>query len=86
MQVSTKTTVYIDGTEFRDVLAEHLRSKGILPEGAKFTMHVSLGADLENRDVGKRPGLVIKDRDSARVTIEWPAQTDGPKVVGRVGI
>lgn len=85
MQVSTKTTVYMDGTELRDVIAAHLRREGVLPEGAKFAMHVRLGACVEQRDVGTYPGLKIENRDSARVTVEWPGQSaTGGDAVRRV--
>jgi len=85
MRVSTKTTVYLDGTELRDIIAAHLREEGALPKGANFVVHLSLGREVTQADVGKRPGLSLDDRDCARVQVEWPTQTGTPTVGGRVG-
>jgi hypothetical protein len=79
MQVSTKTTVYLDGTEIRELVAQHLRDKGVLPEEAKFTVRVRSVTPTENTEV------VLKEPKDCRVQVEWPSASEGPKVVGRVG-
>jgi len=69
MQTVTKTTVYVDGTEVREIIAAHLREKGVLPEGSKFDVsftHDDLKSDLKNP----------KD---LRVQVTWPVNLDGDR-------
>jgi hypothetical protein len=78
MQTTTKTTVYLDGTEVREIIADHLRAEGVLPQGAKFTMTTQI-----SNEQGSTPPLEIKDRKDLRVQVSWPVNTDN--VVAKVG-
>jgi len=79
MQVSTKTTVFLDGTELRDLIAQYLRDQGVLPEKTKFTMKALVTQE------GVLHRVDLKETKDMRVSVEWPMQADGPKIVGSVG-
>lgn len=67
MHVSSMKTVSLDATEIRDIIAEHLRKKEILPEGQKFKIYALdlPGGQLVGGDVElTRP-------ESLRIAVKW---------------
>lgn len=83
MQKVTKTTVYLDGTEVREILAAHLREQGVLPQGAKFDIRFTPGTPAEHPGPDF-PQLKLDQRESLRVSVAWPVSLDNP-VVAKVG-
>lgn len=66
MQVSTKTTVYLDGGEIRDIVAAHLREKNTLPQDAKFEVSFSTASTTPTP---------CKEAKDLRIQVAWPTQT-----------
>jgi hypothetical protein len=86
MQVTTKTTVYLCGSEIRDILSAHLRSEGVLPEHAKFEMQYTPPLPPGGMITSGHPPdrtVEIQAPDSMRVTVSWPQRDD--QVVAKVG-
>lgn len=77
MQKVTKTIVYLDGVEVRDIIAAHLRKEAVLPNAAKFTMKMHTSGEPGEEDIE------IKDRGDVRVVVEWPGDSN-MAVVGKV--
>lgn len=67
MQVSTKTTVYLDGTEIRDIVAAHLRENGTLPKDGKFDMAYATPS------IAAAP---VKEAKDLRIQVSWVPKTD----------
>lgn len=69
MHVSSMKTVSLDATEIRDIIAEHLRSKGVLPDGQKFKIYALdvPGAQL----IGGAPGVELTRPESLRIAVKW---------------
>jgi len=80
MQITTKTTVMLSGTEIREIIASHLREKDALPPGGKFTVTAHV-PDTAN---GTHERIEVKDQGDLRITVEWPAPTN-PNVVAKIG-
>ena len=78
MQVTTRTTVHLDGTEIRDIIAAHLRSKGTLPKGAKYALKVLIPCEHGSQDKHE-----IKNADDVRIQVDWPAESS--TIVAKVG-
>lgn len=79
MQKSTKTTVYLDGTEIREIVAAHLRAEGALPEGAKFDVRFTPGRSEDHPGL-EFPQLKLEQHDSLRISVSYPVNLDAPIV------
>ena len=66
MQVSTKTTVYLDGGEIRDIVAAHLRENGTLAKDGKFEVSFSTESTTP---------VPCKEAKDLRIQVSWPTST-----------
>ena len=71
MQKTTKTTVTLDATEVKDIIAKHLRAEGNMPEKQKFTLAVLIPCEHGSHDVH-----TAKDSSDFRIQLDWPTPAE----------